>query len=89
MKLSGEVTLCEVGRIYISRNSVVRLSLRALEIVEFNSHLHSWAVKKTETKLVKQFTDLCSVQMLPIRQANYDTDILHYVTLKYEFQIMF
>ena len=48
---SGEVTLCEVGRIYISRNSVVWLSLRALEIVEFNSHLHSWAAANTTSKL--------------------------------------
>ena len=44
----------EVKNIYVGKGSVVLLDLGQLETVQFDSHFHSWIVRRTEhSSLVK------------------------------------
>ena len=52
-------------------------------MVDFDTHFHSWAVKKTDCYSLKLIRDLDSMQEIPVRPARFDADALLYVTMKY------
>lgn len=76
---NDELEFGEVTEILISRGSKVWLGLHDLDVLHYDYHFHSWAVKKTDkTKLTS-----VSLQILPIRPARYASDFMHFITLKY------
>ena len=66
----------EVVDIFTTETSAVFLGLRELQVVEFHTHFHSWAVKKTDCYSLKLFRDLDSTQVIPVRPARFDADAL-------------
>lgn len=73
----------EVRNIFVENDSVVWLELEKLETVVFDSHFHSWVVKRTDTSSLVKFSDLVCIQVLPIRPVRNSTDLLLHITLKY------
>ena len=78
-----EPSFCEVTEIFSDETSAVWLGLKELNTVSFHTHLNSWVVKRTDLLQLKRFKDLVSVQVLPIRPARFNGDILQHITLKY------
>ena len=72
----------EIRSIFV-HGSVVWLDLEKLETVVFDSHFHSWLVKRTDTSSLVKFSDLVCIQVLTIRPARNSTDLLLHITLKY------
>ncbi len=80
---SDKPSFSEVVNIFPSAASVIWIGLRELLVVDFHSHFHSWVVKRTEIVSLKMFKELASMQVLPVRPARFDADLLLYITLKY------
>ncbi len=74
----------EVQNIYVrSGSAIVWLDLGELETITFDSHLHSWTVRRTDNSLLVKFSDLACTQILPIRPVRHTNDLLLHVTLKF------
>ena len=80
---SDEPTFSEVVNIFATATSTVWLGLRDLQTVDYHSHFHSWAVKRTDSLSLKMFRKLKSMQVLPMRPARFNADLLLHITLKY------
>ena len=80
---SEKPSFSEVVDIFTTETSAVFLGLRELQVVDFHTHFHSWAVKKTDCYSLKLFRDLDSTQVIPVRPARFDADPLLYITMKY------
>ena len=72
----------EVEDIFVDCSTVL-LVLRELQSIEYDSHFHSWAVRRTDITVLMNFKDLASTQVLILRHARHNNDLLFHITLKY------
>ena len=77
---NDEPSFGEVCHLYMNENWKVLLELNLLENVEYDSHFHSWKVKRTVTFNILPFKSLYSKQVLIARPCS---SLFLYVTLKY------
>lgn len=59
----------EVVDIFPTGTSTVWFGLRELQLIEFQAHFHTWAVKRTDSLSLKTSEELASMQVLPVRPA--------------------
>ena len=80
---SERPSFSEVVDIFPTGTSAVWLGLRELQMIDFHTHFHSWAVKRTDSLSLKTFHELASMQVLPMRPARFNADLLLNITLKH------
>ena len=59
-----------IAEIFVLPTKQVLLGVKMLEVIDYNSHYHSWMVKNTDVNRVVNFYDLCSHQILHARSSN-------------------
>ena len=54
-----------------------------LEVLEYLTHYHTFAVKFTENQRLIDYQDLCSTQLLHASSSHFCYGTVKFVTLKY------
>ena len=72
-----------VTEIFVLPTKKVLLGVKTLDVVDFYSHYHAWAVKHSENRKIVPFGDLCSHQLLHARTSTLHFGIIKLVSMKY------
>ena len=71
-----------IMEIFVIPTKLVLLGVKMLEVVDYSTHYHCWAVTYTENKRVVDFKDLCSHQILQARTSNLSFGIVKFISMK-------
>ncbi len=80
---SGTPEFVYIQELLVDECNKVMLGVRAAQVVEYDSHFHSWVIEATTQRQLLPATNILSRQIL-IPRAMRNTSFIHkYVTLKF------